>query len=253
MLVQILGWFSEGLLALLLISALKGGFLKQYPLFYAYAAGWFLVGLFRFYVFTFQLDSYLSFYWYSQFLLVAGGYSILWQIYAHILNPYPGTARMARVLVGAVFVSMLIQGLIMMLDGQTGGLTRSVVRLERNLHSVQTILIIVLVMLVWYYSIPLGKNLRGLLLGYGFLVTTRLITLTLQAFLGTSFYAWWSYSEQACVLVTLIVWSRTLRSYQPNPVPEHSSRLEHDYELAAQRTADAIATARGYLAKAFLQ
>ena len=95
-------------------------------------------------------------------------------------------------------------------------------------------------------------NLRGLLLGHGLFIATRLITLALQAIFEMSFYAWWYYSEQICVLATLIVWSVALREYQPNPIPEHDIELEHDYELLAHRTVYAFSRARGYLARAFL-
>jgi hypothetical protein len=160
---------------------------------------------------------------------------------------------MASVLVGAVFVTVLIQLFLVMVSGQGSELSKSVLRLERNLHSVQAVLIVVLITLVWYYSIPLGRNMRGLLLGHGLLITTRLITLALQAIFEISFYAWWYYSEQLFVLATLIVWSMALRTYQPNPIPEHEVVLEHDYELLAHRTVQAFSTARGYLARAFLQ
>ena len=154
---------------------------------------------------------------------------------------------------GSVFVIVLAQSLIMLGEGQAEELTKSAVRLERNLHSIQAILIMVLVMLVWYYSIPLGRNVRGLLLGYGLFVATRLITLALQSFIGPTFYAWWYYLEQICVLGTLLVWSYAFRSYQPNPVPEHAIALERDYEMASKWTAQALLRARGYLARVILQ
>lgn len=256
MLGLILGVISLGLLALLLICALKGSFFTKYPLFYVFITGWLMVGLLRFFYFTCYSpysEEYSVVYWYTQFLLVAGGYSIGWQIYAHTLNPYRGTVKMARSLVSTVFVVVLIELFSTISVGRADELTRSIIRLERNLHGVQAVLIMLFIMLVWYYGIPLGKNLRGLVLGYGFFVGTRLITLALQSVFGESFYSWWYYSEPICVLATLIIWSIALRSYYPNPIPDREIELEHDYELTAQRTVQALSRARGYLARAFLQ
>jgi hypothetical protein len=160
---------------------------------------------------------------------------------------------MARILVSAVYATVLIEFVVKMFSGRAEELIGSIVRLERNLQSVQAVLLILFVMLVWYYAIPLGRNVQGLVQGYGLFVGTRLITLTLRAFLGTPFYSWWYYSEPICVLATLLIWSLAFRSYHPNPVPDRSIELERDYELAVQRTTEAIATARGYLARAFLQ
>ena len=250
-----LGWSSEGLLALLLVSALRGRYLSKYPLFYVYLAGWFFAGLVRFFFFTFHLghpNEYSLVYWYTQFLLVAGGYGVLWQIYAHTLDPFPGTAKMARVLVGTFFVTIVTQLFFKILTGHAEGLSESVLRLDRNLHSIQAGLIVMLISLVWYYDIPLGRNVRGLLLGHGLLITTRLITLALQSIFEMSLYAWWYYSEQICILASLVVWSIALRSYEPNPIPEHQIRLEQDYELLAHRTVQALSRARGYLARPFL-
>jgi len=256
MLTPILGFSSEALLALLLVSALRGRYLTKYPFLYIYVVCWFFAGLVRFFFFTFHLnhpDEYTLVYWYTQFLLVAGGYAVVLQIYTHTLENYAGTARMARVLVSVIYATVLLEFIVKMFSGRAVELIGSVIRLERNLQSVQAVLLILFVMLVRYYGIPLGRNVQGLVLGYGLFVGTRLITLTLRAFLGTPFYSWWYYSEPICVLATLLIWSLAFRSYHPNPVPDRSIELERDYELAVQRTTEAIATARGYLARAFLQ
>jgi hypothetical protein len=256
MLGLILGVSSLGLLALLLISALTGRLFTKYPLFYVFIVGWLMVGLLRFFYFTFySLYSveYTFVYFYTQFVLVAGAYGVTWQIYAHTLKPFPGTAKMAKILVTAVFVTVLSQLFVTILVGNAEELTNGVLRLERNLHSIQAVLIVVLITLVWYYGIPLGRNLRGLLLGHGLFIATRLVTLALQATLEMSFYAWWYYSEPICVFATLLTWSVALREYQPNPMPERELELEQDYALLAHRTVQALSTARGYLARAFLQ
>ena len=252
MLAQTLWWADNALIAFLFVCAIRGRFLTKYAIFYSYLCGVLLLGSVRFYVIRFEPSSYLEIYWYTQFLLVAGGFSIIWQIYAHTLDPYPGTARMARVLVGTVFVTILTQQLFTMFTGHSEESIRSVIRLDRNLQSIQAVLIMVLIMLVWYYGIPLGRNTKGLLLGHGLLIATRLITLTAQSFFEIS-NAWWYHLEQTIGFATLMVWAIAFRTYEPNPVPGREAALEQDYELIARRTAQALSRARGHLVRALLQ
>jgi hypothetical protein len=256
MLGLILGASSLGVLALLLASALRGKFFARYLFFYAYLLTWLAVGSLRLVFFAFHLDSpdeYGLVYWYTQFLLVAGGYAVVWQIYSHTLRSYPGTAKMARVLVSSVYAVVLMEVFFYVLAGHSEDLTGSIIRLERNLQGIQAVLLILFSTLVWYYGIPLRRNVQGLLLGYGLLVVTRLITLTFRSVLGTDFYSWWYYSEPICIFATLLIWFVGFRSYYPNPAPECEVELESDYKMATQRTLEALGRARGYLARAFLQ
>jgi hypothetical protein len=256
MFAQLVGAGSQGLLVLLLISAVRGKFFTKYPLFYTYVTGSLLAASARFFFFTFRAshpDEYNLVYWYTQFLLVAGGHAVVWQIYAHTLLPYHGAAKMARVLVSAVYVLILMEICFFVLAGHAEDLTASIIRLERNLQGIQAVLLVLFSMLVWYYGIPLGRNVQGLLLGYGLLVVTRLITLTFRSVLGTDFYSWWYYSEPICIFATLLIWFLGFRSYYPNPEPECEIELEHDYNMATQRTLEALEKARGYLARVFLQ
>ena len=250
---QLTWWCSSGLLAILLLCAFRGRFVSKYPVFCAYAFVMLLGGICRYYVFKFYPDEYLRFYWYTEFLTVAGGYAIIWQMYSHTLQPYPGSARMARVVVSAVFAAIWVQLLFIVVLSQGREVWGRVLLMERNLYSVQVVLILLFLLLIWYYRIPLGGNLNGLLAGYGLYVAATLITLTLRSALGAPFQVWWDILSQISVVVSLGIWAIAFRSYCPNPVPEHKIELERDYELAAQRTVEAIGRARGYLARAFLQ
>ena len=249
MLTQTLWWFGIGLIVCILARAIKGGFFKKYLVFYVYLSYVLSLTLFKFYlyVFRFRPGSYRTFYWYTEFLSVAIGYCVIWEVYGHALSAYPGTLRMARRLVIAIFVMVAARAFANSLAGPIWGSAETVLDLERNLRTVQAVLLLVIVAVVTYYMIPIGQNLRGIILGYGFFIGTLVINNTLWSTLGDTYQKWLQYSQTITWLITSLIWSAMLWSYHPNPTPESAIEIERDYERLSARTAQNLAKVRGYL------
>src|SRR3990172_3203192 len=102
--ILVVGWSSQILLGLIFALAAKGGFLRKYVAFYLFVASLFMISLVRFYFYTQNplYPNYHLVYWYTQFLIVAGGYGLIRGIYGHIFSPFPGTAKVARTGVSSV-------------------------------------------------------------------------------------------------------------------------------------------------------
>jgi hypothetical protein len=122
--------------------------------------------------------------------------------------------------------------------------------LERLLRTVQSLAILALVLLFLFYAIPFGRNLRGILLGYGLFVGLSVIQLTFVTDSGSRFHKFWSYASPGSYLFVLGLWAVHLWSYLPNPEPKRAVRLEEQYQRAAAATVQRLRAARGYLAKA---
>jgi hypothetical protein len=245
--IYVLWWLGELLLLLQISLAIRGRFLSKYPVFYAYVCYLLLQGLFGLYVYTFRSHEYKAFYWAMQFLSVAGGYCLMWEAYDQVFKGYVGTAKMARLLVNGVFLSVAGKFLIGLPARHLMTFPVHIIIFERDLRAVQGALLVILVALIAYYRIPLGRNLRGLIMGYGFAIATGMILLTLRSYIGQNFLFWWQHLQQTCTVVTLLIWCVTLRSYHPNPKPEAEIEIERDYEVLSAQTAMAVAKARGYL------
>src|SRR5438132_14388585 len=99
MVTQILWWSGIALAACLLSRAIVGRFFGRYLIFYIYLSHVFLLSLARFLVYLLRRHSYSHFYWYTEFIAVAVGYCVIWWIYGMALAAYPGTVRMASVLI----------------------------------------------------------------------------------------------------------------------------------------------------------
>lgn len=251
-LTYVLGWSLQGLLGLLIIFALRGNYFREYLVFYSYLSYLFVEGLIRVFVLTFAPNSYLVIYWSTQFLEISAAYCVLWEIYRKILEPFAGTAKMASRLVAVAFLAVLGKAFFAALLARDWVLSKRVIELERDLRSVQATLVILLVGLMVYYQIPVGRNVRGLISGYGFFVGASVILLTLRSYIGTPFQVGWQYLQQASTLGTFLIWCFALYSYAPNPTPIGENELERDYIVIATRTQQAMARARGYLVGLFV-
>ena len=244
MLTEVLWWTCNALIALLLVRALSRRFFAKYLAFYLYLTLILIVSFLRFYLYTFEPKIYGPFYWYSEFLSIAIGYGIIWEIYERTLTGYAGSLQMARWLAGAVFVIILGKGLFNSLTGPAWGSAKNVLELERDFRIVQAILILLILGVLTYYLIPIGRNLRGIIAGYGFYIGAGLINMTIGSNFGNGTYAWLRHFPAGAYLCTLIIWSAMLWSYYPNPAPTREIMIEHDYNLLSTRTAQAVARAR---------
>jgi hypothetical protein len=116
--------------------------------------------------------------------------------------------------------------------------------MERALRAVQAAAILALVALFLLYSIPFGRNLRGILLGYGLFVGERVVCVT---FVSLQTHDFWFYAYSASYLAALSLWLGYLWSYQPTPVPKGSLQLEYDYQRIAAATRRRLQETSGYL------
>jgi len=179
---------------------------------------------------------YASIYWYTEFLSIAAGCAVCWEIFRFVLRPYPGASRMARSLllisiIGGIFKAVLATPL----ELSSWGIIA--LAFERNLRGVQALGLVVLALLCMYYRIPMSRNTKGIFLGYGMVVASYLITLT-------SFRYSWNLLHPLSYLVVLIIWCTSLWRYEPEPLPRGNLALELDYQSLVLATRKGLLQAR---------
>jgi hypothetical protein len=245
----VLSWiiWSAGILmeALLLLRAFQARLLGKYSLFYLYSASVLLMALLL--VFP---GPYENWYWQAQFLTLIVGYGILLEILNHVLTPYPGAEKFARISGVVAFGAILCFALVHPLIKSQWSADGTMVELERDLRTVQAIFLFLLACVISYYGITIGRNMKGMMLGYGLYIATSLVTLAVRAYAGTSFF-----DEMHKVIqplsfdISLVVWLAALWAYHPNPVPESGIQLEADYEACVARTRRMMGGMRASLGK----
>jgi hypothetical protein len=249
MLGQIIWWGSIALEILLLVRGLLGNLLARHPVFYAYILFVCLQSLLRFSVYHTSPNSYATVYWVTEWLGVLIGCAVVFEAYRVGLHAYPGTAHMARNLLVFVFVVASAKVFVELWNDPHWWSVATTMDLERALRTVQSLAMMALVVLFMFYSIPFGRNLRGILLGYGLFVGVSVIQLTFVTDAGSRFYSFWAHVSPGSYLAVLGLWVVHLWSYVPNPQPKRAVHLEEQYQKLAAATSRRLREGRGYLAK----
>lgn len=247
---HILWWSGPALEFLILLRAARGRFLRKYPFFFSYIFCVLVIDCISNPFHRMDPSHYAVWYWSTQFLTLIVGYGIILEISNHALEAYPGAERCSRFLVIALFTIIFgyvaFQGL---LSAQWSPAATNA-ELERDLRVVQALLLVSILFVVSYFRIALGKNLKGIILGYGLFLGTSVMILAIQAYAGKSFQAIWNISQPFFYLASLSFWTVALWSYQPNPKPEVPSSLEADYRVLATKTKGMLQLMRASLGKA---
>jgi hypothetical protein len=234
--------------ALLLVRAFASGWFKKYPFFFTYLVSVLIQDVFFWVVYLFKFRYYTQFYWGAEFFSLLIGCAVSWEIFRLVLGRYPGAGRMARNLLLFSLVMVVIKALGESLDGVVSW-PSTAVELERNLRAIQAVSLIVLTVLIFYYVIPMGRNVKGIFAGYGLFIATSVLTLTLRASLGDSFQVAWLYLQPLCYIAVLGVWCESLWKYEPAPPLELQSRIEEDYRSLALATRKGFLQTRAFLGK----
>jgi len=234
----------------LLLRAIRGNFLRHYRFFYLYL-GWVLVSdlsLIPFYYLLPRIYGYA--YWSSQYFSLFLGCCVVWDAYKVALVRYRGAARMARNVLPFFFILAITRIFVKAWNSPNWIPGKTTLETERDLRIVQLALLVGLVALFVSYAIPLGRNLKGIIYGYGLYVATSVVHLTLRDYLGDGFERSWEHIEPLCYVLVLLVWCATLWSYAPIPEPATEPQLETDYEVLVAATKRKVQSVRGYLLKA---
>jgi hypothetical protein len=245
MLTQLIWSGSVALETLLLVRAWKCGLLRRYPLFYGYISFVVVQEFARFLTKRmWSQDVYRYTYWITEYLGVLAGCLVVLEIYRLALSEYPGAARLVRNLLLFVFAMAFARGLASPADTHKWLEQATALNVERLVRTVQGIAILAVVSLFLAYSIPFGKNLRGILLGYSLFIAGRVICLTFVPEQGHNF--WW-YTYSASYIAVLSLWLAHLWSFYPVPQAQSRVHLERDYRVVAAATQRRFRETAGFL------
>lgn len=250
MLGQIIWWGGITIEAVILARGLFGRLPRQYPAFYTYVLFVWLQSILRFSVYHARPQLYPKVYWITEYLGVLAGCAVVFEIYRLGLRAYPGTARLARNLLAFVLILAFVKATTETGNNPLWWSSATTLDLELALRVVQALALLALVVLFLFYEIPFGRNLRGILLGYGLFLGESVVFFSFASKNWEAFRAFWAHIHPASYFVVLLVWAGHLWSYVPNPEPQAAVLLEEQYQKMAAITSRRLQEARGYLVKA---
>jgi hypothetical protein len=251
MLTQVIWWSSIALESLLLFRGFRGKLASRYPAFYFYIFFVLLQDLVCFAIRRSNSAKEYEFaYWTAEFLCVLVSCGIVLEIYRVGLAAYPGTARMARRLLGLIFVIVVVKAIVNIAIDPQWWTEATALGVEGTLRAIQGVAVISLVALFLFYSIPFGRNLRGIVLSYGLLVCWSVISLTFAPSASPRIHNLLGFLVSASYPVFLALWLVPLWSYEANPLPKYPVPLEQEYQRIASATQRRLQDARSYVARA---
>jgi hypothetical protein len=230
----------------LLVRSVQTKTFTKYIYFYAYISCVFIVsaGLF---ILHSKLGFYEAWYWPTQFATLAFGFGVVLEIVRQALVAYPGAERFARRASCAVFIVTFCFVEWQVAWRAVWSTQAATVELERDLRVVEALVLATILAIVFYYRIEIGKNVTGMVVGFGAYVGVSLTTLALRSFLGPRFDAVWGDLQTASYFFALIVWTVALWSYSPNPKPPTSGRGGGGYEALVRGTRAHLESVRSNL------
>ena len=135
-----------------------------------------------------------------------------------------------------VFGAIFAKALANPFGGLFPWLSQSTVKLEMNLRIVQALAIVTLVSLFLWYAIPFGRNLKGILYGYGLFIAVSVVQFTVWYYSWGNIRLWWSDAQAAAYILVLGLWVNALWAVHPVPEAKSTIQLENDYEALVAST-----------------
>jgi hypothetical protein len=237
--------------ALLLIRAVYRRSVAKYPFFFIYLGSVLLSDVVLYYVYRTHPSLYSGWSRQAEVLNIVLGYGILLDIFGNVLSRYPGAERLARISGLVVFAIILAVALFYPLisqSTQSAHLRYSV--LERDFLSVQAVFFLGVLGIISYYRIDPGKNIRGVIAGYGFWLGTSVVMLGMGSYDAASFNKIRVFVQPVSYILSLVIWLIALWNYAPAPASVAAVAADSDYDALVTATAGTLAKIRGELGRA---
>jgi len=176
-----------------------------------------LQSILLFFIARYRPDVYADFYWSLEFIDVFAGCAVVLETYRVALAEFPGVAKLARNALLVAFLLTFSRVLFTAREGAQNWSTMVTIQLERDMRFVQIAAVLTLLMLILCYAVPVGRNLRGILFGYGLFLGVNIVNLTLMRRFGADVQTLASYVQSLTYLLVLGLWTVLLWSYSPEP------------------------------------
>ena len=229
----------------LLIRGVQTGGIKKYSFFYGYVAILFLTDSVMYGV---SLSPYYSQFdawqWRAEIILFVSVQGIFVETIRHALSPDRFPAGFVKT-VRRFLIAFSVVFAIIWLFSASRPIEMEVV-FERNMTFVESTMLLLAVGTIVNYEIPLGINLKGMLIGYGFCLVSDDVITIFRYRLGLSFDQVWLIVQPLCTLTELVIWAVCLWNIYPTPAYNPSSLAETRADVLARRVKYKLASARAF-------
>lgn len=242
-------WWACILLEALLLSRSIPRLFVRFPIFYSYLGCVLFMDTARWSIYKVYPSFYGPFYWCTEFLIAIVGYGVILEIYNQALARDPGVSRFIRIVLVSVLFVIIAKASADFWGSSAHSFASSAATLERDLRTVQAVMLVALLGIFMAYQIPIGRNLRGIILGYSLFVGFSVIDLTIFVKHESPYSLLMRKLQPISYLICLAIWASALWSLAPEPECEAAGDIEKDYELIVLQTKAKVLRARAYLVR----
>jgi hypothetical protein len=241
--VQLGGLLTEGVI---LVRSIQGKSFARYSLFYTYVASVLVISTFLYVISIARPSLNVAFYWPAQFITLALGCGVIFEISRHVFAQHVSLNRFVRWIMAMTFgmIFLLVAIHAFLLPGWNPAVNTA--DLERDLRLAEAVALLTIVLLTQYYGIEIGKNMKGMILGFGVYVGASVISLTLRLFVGIRFDPAWTIIQPSSYVAALLIWAVALWSYEPAPAMPPAP-TDADYQRLAGRTRQVLGSIQEHL------
>lgn len=211
-----LGVLLQGVL---LWRLLRRGLRFKYPYFTLFVLFSFTRDLSLFPIVWYKPEWFAWAYWHTEIISLFLRFAVIWEFFRGV---FPERSLLHEIAwKSLVTVEVVLLPTVLWLGSSQnfslrGAHTYLSPLFEQYLSLAQALLLLAPVVVALYYHLPLGRNMRGLGLGFGmYLCICSIDVANVQIF--PSFFAWWRLLSPATFFVTVLVWTWAFWKYAPSP------------------------------------
>jgi hypothetical protein len=207
--------FSFALQAALLLRASRGSFLNQFPIFYSYI--FFVMATdFVAYVLSFLYpEYYASIFWFFFTFWLVAEFAVIVEVSDHIFRPYRPIRQLGRFLMACVCLIFFVVYVIPPLMHPRSS-RAAIFDLVKRTSLTKASLILVLLVAARFFSLPIGKHVSGILLGFATYLSLNITNIALAERYDPAGYGRiFAIVGPSSFILALAIWNVALWQYEP--------------------------------------
>lgn len=205
-------WFA----ALLLQAILAGVLLfkrmwERFPFFMGYAATSLVctLTLYSLYLASVSQAIYSRIYWLSEAVGLFLGLAVVWEIFRHLLDPYPALKRLATQIFRGALVFLILLGCVVIYaqpHGDPNRIRTALFVMEQAGRILEVGLLLFLFLFASAFGLHWRQYVFGIALGLGIFVTVELVAVTMRVQFGPAAFSIFKIIRTVSYSSSLFIW-----------------------------------------------
>jgi len=209
-------WFSGCLIeAAILARSIQCKSFGKYSLFYAYIISLFGLSFFIRAASIARAPVVIRLYLPVVLITCVLGCGVMVEIIRHVFAEHASLERFARRAAVMVFGMIFLELAILAALRLHWSAADYAAHVTMDLQLAQGAGLTAILFLMGLYGIEVGRNMRGIILGFGICLGASLILVPLRQLLGMRFYPTWRITQMSAFLAALCIWAVALWTYEP--------------------------------------